>query len=149
MKLVRTLTLFIALAGASTVHAQAKKAPEKAEKAPEKAPEKAAPAEELSPADVKKAEAFFEEFYNAVTKNQDACPKMATAINALFDKHEKWLRQVMASGKDMPQASKDRIQKRQGELMGGVMKCKDDKDVQAAFQRFASIMMSAKKGSKH
>lgn len=144
MKLVRTLSMIVALAGASTVHAQA---PEKKAPAPEKkAPEKAAPKEELSPADVKKAEAFFEEFFNAVVKNQDACPKMAPAINGVIDKHEAWLKKTMASGKDMPQASKDKIQKRQGEMMGGVLKCKDDKDVQAAFQRFGALMMSAKKG---
>lgn len=144
MKLVGTLSIIVALAGASTVHAQA---PEKKAPAPEKkAPEKAPPKEELSPADVKKAEAFFEEFFNAVVKNQDACPKMAPAINSVIDKHEAWLKKTMASGKDMPQASKDKIQKRQGEMMGGVLKCKDDKDFQAAFQRFGTLMMSAKKG---
>jgi hypothetical protein len=146
MKLVRTLSMIIALAGASTVYADT---PPKAAPAEKKAPDKAAdkPAEkkpELSPADVKKAEAFFDEFYNAVMKNTEACPKMAVAINGVIDKHEKWLKETMASGKDMPQASKDKLQKRQQEMMNGVMKCKDDKDVQAAFQRFASIMMAKK-----
>ena len=142
MKLVRTVLMIIALAGASTVYAQT---PAKTPPAEKKAPEKAPAKEELSPAEVTKAEAFFEEFYSAVVKNQDACPKMATAINALIDKHEKWLKEVLATGKDMPQASKDKLQKRQQELMAGVMKCKDDKDVQASFQRFVGIMMSKKK----
>ena len=142
MKLVRTLSMIIALAGAATVHAQT---PAKTPPAEKKAPEKAPAKEELSPAEVKKAEAFFDEFFNAVMKNQDACAKMATAINTVIDKHEKWLKEVMATGKDMPQASKDKLQKRQQELMGGVAKCKDDKDVQAAFQRFIGIMMSKKK----
>ena len=153
MKLVRSLSMFIALAGASTTAlAQApkaapapeKKAPDKAAPAPAKAPAPAAK-EELSPAEVKKAEAFFDELYTAVIKNQDACPKMATSINAVFDKHEAWFRKMVESGKDVPQASKDKMQKRQQEMMGGIMKCKDDKDVQAAFQRFASIAMSKKK----
>jgi hypothetical protein len=39
----------------------------------------------------------------------------------------------------MPQASKDKLQKKQGEMMSGIMKCKDDKGVQTAMQRFASI----------
>jgi hypothetical protein len=142
MKLVRTLSMIIALAGASTVYAQA---PEKKAPAEKKAPEKAPAKEELSPAEVKKAEAFFEEFYNVVMKNQDACPKMATGINGLIDKHHDWLKKMTESGKDMPQASKDKMQKKQQEMMGGILKCKDDKDVQAAFQRFAGIMMAKKK----
>jgi hypothetical protein len=155
MKLVRTLSMFIALAGASTVYAQAPKAPAEKKapaadkapaKAPEKAPDKAAPPakEEMSPADVKKAEAFFDEFFDAVMKNQDACPKMATAINATLDKHQKWLETVLATGKDVPQTTKDKMQKKQQEMMGGMMKCKDDKDVGAAFQRFVGMMMKKK-----
>lgn len=134
MKLVRTISMIIALAGASTatVHAQA---PGK------KAPAKEAPAKgELSPAEVKKAEAFFDELHDAVVKNQDACPKMATRINAVFNKHEAWLKKVVESGKDLPQATKDKVQKRQQEMVGGLMKCKDDKDVLTAFQRFATLM---------
>jgi hypothetical protein len=134
MKLVRTLSMFIALAGASTVYAQA----------PSKAPaEKKAPAkEEMTPAEVKKAEAFFQEFYDAIMKNKDACPKMGAAINVVFDKHLPWLEKV--AGKEMPQASKDKLQAKQGEMMGAVMTCKDDKSVQAAMQRFMTVAMKKK-----
>ena len=146
MKLVRTLSMFIALAAASTtVHADtpAKTAPAKAPEADKKAP---APAkEELGKADVERAEKFFDEFLNAVVKNQDACPKMATAVNGVFDKHQAWLVKMAESGKDIPQSSKDKLQKKQGELMNAVMKCKDDKGVQAALQRF--MMLGAKKKS--
>jgi hypothetical protein len=149
MKLVRTFTMIIALAGASTVYAQAPKAPatpeKKAPEADKKAPADKPAKEELSKAEVEKAEKFFNDFYDAVMKNQDACPKMATAINALLDKHGDWLKKMAESGKDMPQASKDKMQKKQTEMMGGMTKCKDDKDVQAAMQRFVSIAMSAKK----
>ena len=147
MKLVRTLSMIIALTSASTVLAQTPpaKTPAPAEK---KAPDKAPAKEEISKAEIEKAEKFFNEFYDAVMKNQDACPKMATAINALLDKHEKWLKEFIASGKDMPQSSKDKMQKKQQELMGGVMKCKDDKAVQGAMQRFMAIAMSKKTEGK-
>lgn len=151
MKLVRTLSMFIALTGASTAFAQPapakqapapeKKAPDKAAPAPDKAPEKK---EELSPADVKKAEAFFEELAAAVVKNQDACPKMAVAINAVFDKHQAWFTKMVESGKDVPQSTKDKMQKKQQEMMTGLMKCKDDKDVSAAFQRLMSVAVKKK-----
>jgi hypothetical protein len=150
MKLVRTLSMIIALAGASTVHAQAPaktpapapaKAPAPAEK---KAPDKPAAKEELSPAEVQKAEKFFDELYNAVVKNQDACPKMATALNAVLDKHQDWLKKMVDSGKDLPQASKDRMQKKQADLGNGIMKCKDDKAVVAAMQRFMTIATAKK-----
>jgi len=145
MKLARTLSMIIALAGAATVYADTPPA-----KAPAPAPtEKKAPDKpakpELSPAEVEKVEKFFNEFYDAVVKNQDACPKMATAINALFDKNEKWLKEMAASGKDLPQSSKDKMAKKQSDLMGGMLKCKDDKGVQAAMQRFMSIMGAKKK----
>jgi hypothetical protein len=125
MKLVRTLSMIIALAGASTAStASAQKAPAR---------------EELGKAEVRKVEKFFEDFYNAVVKNQNACPKMATAINAVFDKHLAWLQKIAESDKDLPQASKDKLAKKQAEMAEGIMKCKDDKGVQTAMRRFATL----------
>jgi ElaB/YqjD/DUF883 family membrane-anchored ribosome-binding protein len=135
MKLVRTLSMIIALAGASTALADT----------PTKAPaptEKKAP--EFTKAEVNKAEKFFDDFYNAVVKNQDACPKMATAINTLLDKNEAWLKKMAESGKDMPQSSKDKMQKKMQEMSTAMMKCKDDKGVQASMQRFMTIAASKK-----
>jgi hypothetical protein len=88
-----------------------------------------------------KAEKFFNEFADAIVKNQDACPKMGKAINGLIDANEAWLVKMAATDKELPQAAKDRIQKRQTEMISAVMKCKDDKDVTAAFQRFINISM--------
>lgn len=150
MKLVRTLSMIIALAGASTAYAQAPAktpapAPAKtAAPAEKKAPDKPAGKEELSPAEVQKAEKFFDELYTAVVKNQDACPKMATALNAVLDKHQDWLKKMVESGKDLPQASKDKMQKKQADLGNGIMKCKDDKAVVAAMQRFMTIATAKK-----
>jgi hypothetical protein len=150
MKIVRTLSLIVALAGASTVHAQAPakapagKAPAAEKKAPE-ADKKAPAGNELSAADIQKAEKFFDDLHAAVMKNQTACPKMATSINGLLDKHQDWLKKMVESGKDMPQGSRDKLQKKQTEMTNGIMKCKDDKDVGAAMQRFMTILMSPKK----
>lgn len=135
MKLVRALSMIIALAGASTALADTPPA-----KAPAPAPAK----QEFTKAEVDKIEKFFSDFYDAVTKNQDACPKMATAINALFDKNQDWLKKMMESGKDLPQASKDKMQKKQQDLFQGVMKCKDDKGVEAAMQRFMAMATKKK-----
>ena len=142
MKLVRTLSMIIALAGASTALADTPaKAPAPTEK---KAPDKAPAANEFTKAEVEKAEKFFDDFYTAVVKNQDACPKMATAINTLLDKNEAWLKKMAESGKDMPQSSKDKMQKKMQEMSTAMMKCKDDKAVQASMQRFMTIAAAKK-----
>jgi len=49
-----------------------------------------------------------------------------------------------ATGKDLPPAVKEKLQKRQGEMMTGVMKCKDDKDVSAAMNRMDQRSADAK-----
>ena len=141
MKLVRTLSMFLALAGATTAYAQtpAPKAP--AEKKAPQADKKG----EMSPAEVAKAEKFFDDFFNAIVKNQDACPKMATAINTLLDKHGAWLKQMAESGKDLPASSKDKLQKKQGEMSAAMQKCLGDEGVKTAMQRFMTIALSAKK----
>jgi len=135
MKLVRTFSMIIALAGASTVYADTPAKAPVEKKAPDKAPAK----EEISAADAAKVEKFFNDFVDAIVKNQDACPKMAGAINTLLKDNEAWIVKMADTGKDLPPAVKGKLQKRQGEMMTGVMKCKDDKDVNAAMQRFASL----------
>ena len=133
MKLVKAVFLTIALAGASTSFADAPAA---------KSSRPMASADEI-----KHAEAFFDELVNAVVKNQDACPKMGPAVNAVLDKHEAWLRKMAEADKDLPQATKDKFQKRQTEMTNGVTKCASDPGVSAAFQRFGKIS-AAKKSEK-
>jgi len=98
----------------------------------------------VTPEELKRAEAFFDDLHGAVVKNQDACPKMGPAINAVLDKHAEFIRKMVESDKDVPQATKDKWAKKQNDMAAGVMKCKDDKGVSAAFQRF-STMSSPKK----
>lgn len=140
MKLARTFTLILALAGASTALADT---PAKAPPAGEKKAEP--PKAELSAADVAKVEKFFNEFVDAIVKNQDSCPKMATAINSVFTANEAWLSKLADSGKDLPESAKERMAKRNGEMMGAAMKCKDDKDVNTAMMRFTSLGAKKKK----
>jgi hypothetical protein len=126
MQLVRTLSfmLALALAGASTVHAQSK-----------------APArEELGKADADKVEKFLGELHGAAVKHQGACPKMATALHAVLDKHLASVQKLAESGKDMPQAAKDRSKKKLEELSAALAKCQDDKGVQSAWLRLMSAV---------
>lgn len=135
MKLFATLSLLIALASASPLLADAPAAKPPADK-------KAPPAEKkpmATPDEIKKAEVFFDDLYNAVVKNQDACPKMGPAVNGVLDKHEAFLRKMVDADKDVPQATKDKWAKKQTDMAAGVMKCKDDKGVMAAFQRFTTL----------
>jgi hypothetical protein len=145
MKLLSTVSLFIALAGASPVLAD--KAPAKAPAADKKAPppEKAPDKPMATPEETKHAVAFFDELFAAVVKNQDACPKMGPAITAVIDKHEAWIKKMSETDKELPKDTKDKLEKKQGEMMTAVMKCKDDKGVAAAFQRFAAMTTPKKK----
>lgn len=135
MQLVRTLSFLLALAGASAVHAQSKPPPEKA-----------APArEELGKADADKVEKFLGELHAAAVKHQAACPKMATALNAVLDKHLPSVQKLAESGKDLPQAAKDRSKKKLEELSAALAKCQDDKGVQGAWLRLLSAVGKKKK----
>lgn len=135
MQLVRTLSFLLALAGASTVHAQG-----------EAPPEKAAPArEELGKADADRVEKFLGELHAAAVKHQAACPKMATALNAVLDRHLPSVQKLAESGKDLPQAAKDRSKTKLEELSAALAKCKDDKGVQRAWLRLMSALGKKKK----
>src|SRR5207245_523838 len=96
MKLLRSLSIIIMLA--STAVADPKP-----------------PRPEIAADDAKKAEAFFNEFYSAVMANQAACPKMGPAINKVIDKYLALLLKLADSGKEMPQAVKDRMERKQKE----------------------------------
>ena len=146
MKLFSTVSLLLALSAspllADTPPAKAP-AEKKAPPADKKAPSADKPADSkkpmVTPEELKRAEAFFDDLHGAVVKNQDACPKMATAVNGVLDKHAEFIRKMVASDKDVPQATKDKWEKKQGDMAAGIMKCKDDKAVMAAFQRFSTL----------
>ena len=142
MKLVCTLSMLIALAGASTIHAQATKVPAE-KKAPEKVPEKAAPApkEELSPAEIKKVKAFFDELTEVIVKSKAPCSKVAAGINTTLDKHQESLKKILESRKEVPQVWTDKRQESLFAMAEAIITfCRDDKDVRAATQRFDNLM---------
>lgn len=147
MKLVRTFSLVLALAGASTVYADPpaakapadKKAPDKAAPAPS-APSTPAPAPSkkvMSAADAAKAEKFTTEFGDAIVKNKAACPKMGAAMNVVIDKHQAWLRTV--GDQEPPPASKEKMKAREADMTSAIQPCLQDNDVKAAIQRFIAI----------
>jgi CRISPR/Cas system-associated exonuclease Cas4 (RecB family) len=143
MTIVRTLALLVTLAGAPLAVADTARA-----KTPSKAPtDRQTTAPDLASDDVKRAEAFLNDFYDAVVKNQSECPKMGVAIHAVLDKHLAMLKKLVESGREMPRAVKDRFEAKQKEMMAGVLKCKDDNGVRSAMQRWFEIA-SAKPSSK-
>ena len=138
MKLVRTFSMFIALASASTVYAQgAAKSPAKpTEKAPAAAPTK--DAGEVSAAEAEQVLAFFNKFADAVMANKDNCPKMATGINGVIDSNAAFIKkanEMKNSGKKLPKATEEKMGARLKEMVPVMMTCKDDKAVAAALQR--------------
>ena len=143
MKLVRTATLIIALAGATTVYADTPQKAPAEKKAPDaKAPpaDKAAPPakEEISAAEAQKVLDFFNKFADAIVANKDSCPKMAVGINGVIDSNKAFIEQankMKSEGKKLPKAVEDKMGARMKEFLPMVMKCKDDKDVAAAMQR--------------
>jgi hypothetical protein len=141
MKLVRTFSMIIALAGATTAFADTKpadkKAPEAKPEAKKDAPP-APPAQEISAAEAEKVLAFFKQFSAAIIANKDSCPKMAVAINGVIDKNKDFIAKanaMKAEGKKLPKATEEKMGEEMKAMIPAVMKCKDDKDVNAAMQR--------------
>jgi hypothetical protein len=108
------------------------------------APKKAAE-EEISAADAAKLEKFVDAWVDAMTKNQSDCPKMGKAMSALLDTHEAWLTKIAESGKAVPPAMKEKFKKKGGDMMDALTKCKDDKTVTGAMERFGAIDKKRKK----
>ncbi|MGN6105212.1 MAG: hypothetical protein ACTHU0_08915 [Kofleriaceae bacterium] len=139
MKLVRTFSTILALASAPVAYAQAPATPSKAPTEP-KAPTKTTPpkGEELSTADAEQVLSFVNQFADAVESGKDSCAKMATAINAVVDKNAPFLRkakQLKNQGKTLPKETETKMTTRTQEVIPVLMKCKDDKAVEAALMR--------------
>ena len=128
MKLL-TLALMLGLA-TSTAHA-----------------DKAAPTrDEISAADADKFLAFIDKVATAVTSNLDACPKMGKALHAVADANAdviKMANDAKAAGKKLPKAHEDKMRDKAKAIEPGLTKCKADKTVTAATDRFAKKTKSA------
>ena len=107
--------------------------------------DKKAPPVEISAADAAKLEKFIDTWVDAMVKNQSDCPKMAKEMNALLDTNEPWLIKIVESGKEVPPALKEKFKKKGNDMMNALMKCKDDKGVTGAMERFGAIDRKRKK----
>ena len=93
----------------------------------------------MTPQEAKQVEAFFDDLYNAVVKNQTDCPKMAPAINGVIDKHAALLQKARTTDKEPPPALKAKIDKKQNDFVAAFMKCSNDKAVMAALERMTKM----------
>jgi hypothetical protein len=141
MKLLRSFTIIAALAGASTVYAEDKKAAPPAAKAPDTkagAGDKKDAGTEVSKAEAEEFYKFFEKFVDAIVANKDNCEKMAGAINGVIDSNMalvKKANEAKAAGKKLPKEMEQKMMEKVKVMMPGMQKCGTDKKVQDALKR--------------
>jgi hypothetical protein len=104
------------------------------------APDKSEKKEPVSEADAKRFVEFFDKLVAIVVANQEDCAKMAAGINAHIDANQPLIKEMSDPknrNKELPQAVRDRIQKKvRDELTPAITKkCSTDKGVEAAFNR--------------
>lgn len=133
MKISRMLTsfAFVSLLGTGAAFADAKKTDKPAAEAT------------IDADDLKKANAFIDALVTSITSNADNCDKMGPAINTVLDTHASTIKMInehKKAGRKPPKEFEDKLKSKQQELMGAVMKCKDNAGVQAAFQRLIGAM---------
>jgi hypothetical protein len=121
MKLVRRVSIAIALA-AAPVAAQ---------------PEKQAPAE-VTPSEARAWISLFDKIVDTVVVNKDDCGKMAGDINVVVDANQdtiKIARDAKAKGKKLPTAAQQHMMDGMRRMVGALDKCGRDEKVGAAFKR--------------
>jgi hypothetical protein len=121
MKLVRNVSLAIALA-AGTAAAQ---------------PDKQAPAE-VTPSEAAAWLTMFDKVVDTVVANKDDCTKMASDLNKVIDANQdtiKIAREAKAKGKRLPQSAQQRMLDGMRRMVGALDKCGSNDKVGAAFKR--------------
>lgn len=136
MKISRMLTsfAFVSLLGTGAAFADAKKTDKPAAEAT------------IKDEDLKKAHAFIDALVTAITSNTSDCDKMATQMNSVLDAHAatiKMINEHKAAGRKPPKEFEDKLAAKKPELMGAIMKCKDNANVQASVQRLMAVMSGA------
>jgi hypothetical protein len=122
MKLVRSVSIAIALAAAAPVAAQ---------------PDKQAPAE-VTPSEARAWIQVFDKVVDSVVANKDDCTKMAANLNSVVDANQdaiKIARDAKAKGKKLPQAAQQHMLDGMRRMVGALEKCGRDESVGAAFKR--------------
>ena len=121
MKLVRRITLALALAAAPAA-AQ---------------PDKQAPAE-VTPSEASAWIAAFDKIVDTVVANRDDCTKMASGLNAVIDANQdaiKIARDAKAKGKKLPASAQQHMLDGMRRMVAALDKCGTDEKVGAAFKR--------------
>lgn len=121
MRALRTFTLLIALAGASTAHADAEK-----------------PETSLSEARAERLLAFFNELVDHTVQHAADCPALATAVDGVVNRHINTIQmtwEARRAKQTVPKDVQEKMDKRAPELVGALRRCWADARVKAAFQR--------------
>jgi hypothetical protein len=120
MRALRTFTLLIALAGASTAHADAEQAPP------------------MSEIHSEKLLAFFNELVDQTVKNAAECQALASAVDGVVNRHLNTIQMMWATKKakqKFPKDVQEKLDKRAVEMVSALRRCLDDDRVKAAFGR--------------
>jgi hypothetical protein len=120
MRVLRTVTLLIAMAGASTARADAK----------QETP--------LSAEHAGKLLAFFHELVDEAVKNAADCQALAGAVDGVVTRHIDTIQMMWAAKNEKQTVPKDvqaKLDKRALEMVGALRRCWDDDRVKKAFER--------------
>jgi hypothetical protein len=120
MRALRTVTLLIALAGASTAYAETAKKPS------------------MEPADVDKLLAFYNELVDHAVKHAADCAGLATALDGVVNRNLNTIQMTWAAKKakqTVPKEAQEQLDKRRFELVGALRRCWSDDRVKAVFKR--------------
>lgn len=121
MKLVRGVSIAIALAAAPAA-AQ---------------PDKQAPAE-VTPSEAQAWISLFDKIVDTVVVNKDDCDKMAGDLNTVIDANQDTIRiarDAKAKGKKLPQTAQQHMLDGMRRMVGALEKCGRDEKVGTAFKR--------------
>jgi len=121
MKLVRGVSIVLALAAAPAA-AQ---------------PDKQAPAE-VTPSEARAWVSLFDKIVDTVVVNKDDCDKMAGDLNAVIDTNQETIkiaRDAKAKGRKLPRSAQEHMLEQARRMVGALEKCGRDEKVAAAFKR--------------
>jgi hypothetical protein len=128
MRALRTFTLLIALAGASTACADGKA----------KAEAEAEATRQISEVQSEKLLGLFNELVDHAVKHAADCPALATAADGVVNRNINTIQMLWAAKKAkkaIPPDVQAKMDQRALELVGALRKCWDDDRVKAAFKR--------------
>lgn len=121
MRALRTVTLLIALTGASTAYAEEAKKPTP-----------------MAAGDVEKLLVFYNELVDHAVKHAADCAGLATALDGVVNRNMNTIQMTWAAKKakkTVPQEAQQQLDKRSLELVGALRKCWSDDRVKAVFKR--------------